>query len=84
MYELSATAFCRPAPFGSSFKRIVNTFELVLIAVTSYSLKSSIGVSCPESEKKEIKSPTLNALPDASTSSIVTDVSPTEPAPLIK
>ena len=84
MYELSAITLCRPAPFGSPSKRIVNTFELVLIAVTSYSLKSSTGVSCPESEKKEIKSPTLNALPDASTSSIVTDVSPIAPAPLIK
>ena len=76
MYELSGTIFCSPAPFGSSFKRTVNTFVLVLIAVTSYSLNSSTGVVAPESEKNEIKSPTLNASPDASASSTAIDVAP--------
>jgi hypothetical protein len=41
IFESSGIAVCKPAPDGSSFKRIVNAFVDVLIAVTSYSLKSS-------------------------------------------
>ena len=34
MYELAGIILCSPAPFGSSFQRTVNSFELVSIAVT--------------------------------------------------
>ena len=34
IFELSGIAVCKPAPHGSSFKRIVNAFVDVLIAVT--------------------------------------------------
>ena len=34
IFESSGIAVCKPAPAGSSFKRIVNAFVDVLIAVT--------------------------------------------------
>ena len=83
MYELSGTMFCSPAPFGSSFSLIVSSFELVSIAVTSYSLNSSTAVVPAESEKNEIKSPILNAEPDASTSSTAIVVEPTASSPTV-
>ena len=54
------------------------------MAVTSYSLNSSTGVSADESEKNEIKSPILNASPDASTSSTAIDVEPTASSVTVK
>ena len=82
MYELSGITFCRPAPFGSSFRRIVKVS--VEIETTSYSLNSSTGTVPDESEKNEIKSPTLNALPDKSASSTSTVVAPAESSPTVK
>ena len=83
MKLLSGIAIFVPAPFGSSFKRIVNVFDVVLRAVTSYSLPSSpdICVNEPKSDdesepENEMMSPTFIAKPDLSTSSTTIVVSP--------
>ena len=70
MKESSGMAFCKPAPFGSSFNLIVKL--LVEMDTTSYSLNSSTGVVAPASEKNEIRSPTLKAKPAESASSTAT------------
>ena len=83
MKLLSGIAIFVPEPFGSSFRRIVNVFDVVLRAVTSYSLPSSPDkcVKEPKSDEESepenaMISPTFIENPARSTSSTTIVVSP--------